>query len=757
MPVRAIGPTYAGGMQPIAIGGYPLLFLPDINNWELQRDGQPPVFYWVPNQVRMARTEGPDTGDYLFNLIRFAGAQSSESVIGAEEDREVAGGVLTFTTTGAPTAHVLQQAQQQITEQGQGPNSSDYFWGVRGSLQPIFRPAIIKQNNTTVSNVSPDPRGSVSVPVPREGPGGSRLVFRDLGMDSSLPARERARRKPRGTDENQWRDHIRTIEADTKPRSANTRDASTASNLDPWYWRMQGEGAGSIDPSGQNAFSALLGAYPTSILWEAFHGAASPIIVIQDMRLLVWSPVVELTIRGEWDRVFEHFSAAVHAHYLWASADIQAEFNNMRMNGTIETELKVDTTLPNSDKIQEQLEKRSDLVFEKFMEEARRVIFEPPMPDVEAAEASSSGGLWGVSVALKYRRDSTNLRLNYRESRQLAYLQEHVIKGSQAGMFEEMKRDPDAERKYFLSVYLSDWPRKLARVVKPVLSWSDGAVSHLTAQIGYPSTAGDLMWEGHKFEQSDAADDSWKYRIEQKPVADVANPPAGWESDKTFIKRKVHLNEPPSETEDPYRRIQIDRNTIEFDPEPNGTPTNDTNIEVRADSAGRLSVGPIDLGVILQDNTQTVEVTFEPTDNENPPRPIGREPVRFVWNHDDQDVDRTWILFTGDPDFIPAYRYKVRVIVKGTIFEPGREWTGPWVAANGSGPVTIKIPVPGQEGVEEPRALPWIFETADMAEEVREGQPQDGDKSGPEAEITAAREVPEAPRAHGWSLAPADN
>ena len=47
-------------------------------------------------------------------------------------------------------------------------------------------------------------------------------------------------------------------------------------------------------------------------------------------------------------------------------------------------------------------------------------------------------------------------------------------------------------------------------------------------------------------------------------------------SDKTFIKRKVHLNEPPSEIENPYRRIQIDRNHIDLDPEPNGTPLNDT-------------------------------------------------------------------------------------------------------------------------------------------------------------------------------------
>lgn len=37
MPIRALGPTYAGGIQPIVQGGYSLIFLPDVNNWELQR------------------------------------------------------------------------------------------------------------------------------------------------------------------------------------------------------------------------------------------------------------------------------------------------------------------------------------------------------------------------------------------------------------------------------------------------------------------------------------------------------------------------------------------------------------------------------------------------------------------------------------------------------------------------------------------------------------------------------------------------
>jgi hypothetical protein len=691
MPVTAMGPTMAGGTQPIVHGGYELLYLPDVNNYELQRSGQPPVFYWVPNQVRIARKHGPDEGDYLFNLIRFAGVQSAESTVGADEDREVAGGVLTFTVTGAAPDRFLEESQQKII--GQWEASNDFFWGIRSRSQPVFRPAVITSNVTSISNVSPSSRGRVPT------------------TEEYMGSRGRSRRFAlRGSPSMQG----------TLPKRTTGRQVRDTSNLDPWYWRMQGEGTGSIDPSGQNAFSALIGAYPTAILWEAFHGTASPIVVIQSLELKVWSPVVELTIKGEWERVFRHFSVAASGRFLWARADAQAEFNNMRITGGIEVDLKIDPTIPNGEKIQENIEKRSDLVFEKFMDEAKKVIFEPPPPQVEAAEASSGSGPWGVGLALKYRRDQTNLRLEYHEKRQLAYLQNHTISSSLSGMFEEIQADPEAEGKYFLSVHLEDWPRKIARVVKPVVNWQDGAVDFVSAQVGYPNGQGELMWAGHVFQESGANDDTWKYGISQKQVSEVKVPPEGWTPDKTFVKRKVHLSEPPSEIENPYKRIQIDRNQIDIDPEPNGTPLNDTTLEVRADSAGRLAIGPIELGVVLQDHTQTVEATMEPTDDQG--RSLGREPVRFVWNEDDQNEDRLWLLFTGDPEFRPFYRYKVRVLVKGTIFEPGTEWEGPWIESAGNGPVTLRIPRKGD---------PEVTVRSREMQLVRYGPPPNGGPGSP--------------------------
>ena len=680
MAVQAMGPTYAGGTQPVVTGGYAVLYLPDVNNRELQDAGEAAVFYYVPNVIRMARKDGPESGDYLFNLVRFAGTASG-GVIGGGGD--VAGGVLTFSVTGALPEQVRRQAETEITNRFAG--SADAFWGIRGQKPPMFRPAIISASTTSVSNVAPTTRGLPTLAAPTRGAGGAPRIEL-LGMPRD---RQGARPMP-------------VLPRDDTAPGAPPAPAPSAPGLDPWYWEMHGNGSGSIDPTGTHAFSGLLGAYPTAICWEAFHGTASPLIVIQNYKLKVWSPVVTLSITGHWDKIFEHFSAAASGRYLWASVDLKAEFNNMRIKGDIVVDLKVDLTLPGAEEIAKRMDEKSDLVYEKFMEQAKKVIFDPPQPQVEAAQASSSGGgifsPWGAGVALKYRRDSTSLDLSYRETQQFAYLQDHTVSSSLAGMFDEMKRDPGAERKYFLSVDLNEWPRKLARVCRPVAAWDDHAVEFLSVQIGYPSATGAINWEGTSFSGDGGADGTWKYQTTQKQASDVTGAPEGWKPDMTFVKRRVHLAEPPSATADPYRRLQIERNVIDLDAGPNGSMLNDTTLEVRADSAGRLAVGPIELGVMLTDASQTVEVVMEAVDPDSG-EPVGMEPVRFSWSQADLAEDRLWMIFTGDPAFRPFYRYKAIVTVKGTLFEPGRSWEGPWTRSSGNGPLVISVPRPDAPGV----------------------------------------------------------
>ncbi|WP_410667916.1 hypothetical protein [Amycolatopsis sp. cmx-4-68] len=691
-----IGPLYAAGLAPITKSGYTVLFLPDAHNTELQNEGKAPVYYWLPNKVRLARRDG-DTGDYAFSMIHFVGIRSEDSNVGVDGTEEVSGALLGFSTTSTIPGAVLEEAQNQIRETHRG--STDRWWGWRNNVAPVFRPAPIVSNTTTVTNLSPNPDGSVPVVTP-PGPGTGGNPGGSPTPNGPTPPPGRALRASLPPEIGA----VRTLRERPLPRTVR-RGAVRDNNLDPWFVRMQGEGDGSVTPMAENAYSALMGSMPAALAWAAFHGGSGGFCVWQHLKLRVVSPVITLDIVGDWDRIQDHFSAAAHAGGWWWSADIQAEFNSMRQNGTITVNCFVDTTLPDAAKLNEELNKRSDLVYQKFMEQAQKAIFDPPAFNEEPAKASGGVAGFGGGVALKLRRDQTHLHLEYHERREIAYLQDFPISGLLEGLHDEIKADPAAEKKYFTTLYLSDWERKVSRVFAPVVNWPDPArkwvgqpCAMLSVQAGYPNTQGVVQWAGHLFQANDApADAHWAMAVEMKDAADVANAPAGWTPDKTFVKRKVHFAEPPSPLENPFVRADIEKNVVDLDPGDLGTLTNDINIEVRVDEVGGLAVGPIFLNVDLESSKQIVEVTFRALGKKDDG--TERAPVKFSWGYGDQNEPRFWVLFTGQPDFLPKYQYQVRVVVKGSIFTKGMEWTGPWEDASSSGPMMVSVPTPEDPGV----------------------------------------------------------
>src|SRR5688572_29952646 len=98
------GAIHPGAFEIVAKsdGGalYSIAFLPDKNNQELQQEGKPPHYYYIPSTVRIARN--PQTGDYKFRLIHFVGRPAG---IG---DEVIAGGVFSVTTTSAIPPDVLK-------------------------------------------------------------------------------------------------------------------------------------------------------------------------------------------------------------------------------------------------------------------------------------------------------------------------------------------------------------------------------------------------------------------------------------------------------------------------------------------------------------------------------------------------------------------------------------------------------------------------------------------------------------------------
>lgn len=696
----SIGPLFAAGVTEISKAGQKITFLPDAHNDELQRAGLPPLFYWMPNSVQLARK---DNGDFKFGMLHFVGVRSASTTVGASSnDDEVAGGLLTFSTTSSPPADILLQAQASLLAQWKG--SDDHYWGVRGNVKPVFRFFPIVSNTTSIANISPIADGQVPAPqaaggaTPAAGPGAGAAPA-NAPPSKQLIAPGRApiiRAAPT------------FLPQRGQPRSvpANFR----GSNLDPMFVRMSGQGSGSINPDADNAYSAMMGSIAACIVWNAFHMGTGPIVAYQNMLVRMISPLMTIDMHGDWSRIQDHISMAAHAGGLFWSADIKAQFDSLRESGDLEVTTFVDTSLPGADKLQEYMDKRTDLVFQKFMDLAKTTIFDPASFNEQPAEAS--GGFLGLGGggALKLRRQQTNLRLDYHERKELAYLQSYPISGSLDGLADVIRADSAAERKYFLNLDIGDWDRKVARIVKPVVNWPDPAtkwvgepVAFLTAQVGYPNAQGAVQWDGHVFGPKDGLDAQWNTATAMKQLTDVSNPPAGWAPDKTFIKRQIHFAEPPSELENAYARVQVETDLVDLDPGDLGTLSDLITLEIRVEETGTLAVGPLMLGVMLDAPSQVVEVTLRAKGKRLDGK--DREPVKFTWAMQDQDTPRYWLVYTGQKDFIPAYEYQVHVVVKGSLFTKGMEWTGPWSDGAASGGLTVTVPTPDDPGVVK-KALP---------------------------------------------------
>ena len=706
-----IGPIFGAGFQTITKNGYKIQYLPDANNDELQREGKPAIYHWLPNEVRLARKAN---GDFKFSFLHFVGVRDADTNVGTEGHEEVAGGLVGFSTTSSPPDEVLREANEELLNRFRG--NDDHYWGWRSPATPMFRPAPIVSNTMSITSLTPGTNGEMpsaggaaagGAPAGGAPAGGAAPAAGGPAAGGAPPAGAGG---PPGPPNRAMRNRAPLIQQLSRPpefrspRSFELSRAMRGSNLDVWYANLQGQGPGSISPFAENAFSGLLGSYPAAMMWTSFHGGTSAITVWNLLQLKVWSPICTIDIVGDWSRIQDHFSAAGHAGGLFWSADLKAEFNSMRTDGTIVSSIKVDQTLPGADKIQQEMEKRSDLIFNKFMEQAQKMIFDPAPFKEEPAEAS--GGFLGLGGggAVKLRRDRVDLHLEFHEQRQMAYLQPAPISGQLEGLYDEIKASPEAEKKYFFTVDLGDWDRKITRVFKPVVNWPDPAqkwvgepVAFLSAQVGYPDANGALQWSGHIFQPSDGLTDTWKTQTAMKKKTDVSSPPSGWEPDKTFVKRQIHFGEPPNETENPFVRVSVEKNVVDLDPGDAGVPLSDINLEIRVDNVGAINCGPILLNVDLENEKQIVEVTFQAEGKTLDGK--DRPPVKFSWNNMNQNDPRYWMVFTGDPDFLPKYKYQVRVLVKGSIFTKGKEWVGPWQDASGNGPIMLSVPTPEDQGV----------------------------------------------------------
>jgi hypothetical protein len=694
---QPVGPIFTGGFQSTTVShdgvDYDLLYLPDKHNDTMQAAGKPPVYYWLPAGVRLA--EKPN-GDLKFYFLHFAGVQTGSTTVGVipGETREITGGALSFTITSAPPDGVLAKMHDQIL--GTWKDKGDRFTMFRSNApkptlgDPAYlRPMTVASNTISVSNAS-------------------------LNPDQSLTA---------------------------------------GGGVDPFFWKMQGQGPGATNPLAENSFTCMMGSTAAEIVAAGFKANQSIITVVENRQMPLWAPVTSLSMSCDWQRCFDHFSADVNAHYFWASADVKATFNDLRMSGAITVKLEIDATLPGADTAEALVDKYIDMIIPMWLDQAKQTIF-APMPQIPDAQApsTSGGGLFGwgfgAGVALQYRHDQVSINESFEFDIDRRYLQPDTIGGSLDGLADLLKKNPDQLRKYFGELYLDDFDRMITVACKPDVNWDNPSqswvgdpVDYVAVEVGYPTTAGALEWQGNTFSPPlDPADvvptdpqaglpveatpgasspaattaayitfasgttsEIWYARMTQKLALDVAAPPKDWQPDKMYVKRALVFKSALPDTASPYVRQRVEVDRVDLDGTDNGQLTNDLSQPIKVDHVGTMNLGPILIDGHLSGNW-TLDLALKPRGNRLDGTSREGDVVTFNYSATDQLTPRYWTIYTGQRDYTPDFQYQVTVNRNADIGDaapPNDGWVGPWTQASASGAFSARVPRVGQDGVVE--------------------------------------------------------
>jgi hypothetical protein len=135
--VNPVGPIYAADDEIITSSGYTIAYLPDLHNDELQQVEKPPVYYWLPNTVRLARKNG-DQGDYKFRMIHFVGIRGEDTHVGVEGNQEVSGSLVGFSTTTSASA-----CRCSALTAPSAPRRATRWWPLRSGIGHIRRQPLV--------------------------------------------------------------------------------------------------------------------------------------------------------------------------------------------------------------------------------------------------------------------------------------------------------------------------------------------------------------------------------------------------------------------------------------------------------------------------------------------------------------------------------------------------------------------------------------------------------------------------------------
>lgn len=580
------------------------------------------VYYYQLDQPRLATD--PD-GDYKFHLTKFQAALDEEGQSDREGQAAVGGGYLTLSTTLQPPEDVLADAKEELRDRVESRNVRSPLLRWASSDQEVsFRSMPLVENKTRIDAVSASER--------------------DL------------------TEEDEEK-----LESEDPPR---------------WGWDLQGE-EGTLNPLAESSFSAMLGRYPATLIDGSARSGTSNLVVRNDVKHPVHVPVEKIKIHGNWESIYDHFSAAFSTNRLLDSIEISGELEKMEQNGVITVEITHNEAHVDSDSINK-WEEHADEIVERFMTQAEDTIFDREEPDTESAEAS---GFFGSTFSLKATRDEATMDLRYEREINRIVEKTNYLDSSIQGLFDELQEDETAEERYFSDVYLDEDFGTIDVIAASRANWDD-PIERMRVSIGYPEENGVIDWRARaRYQHSEGGEMS----TDSKPAVwreDLADRLYHWafnqhddiegrEPEEIDVKKYISYQ--------PDNRVFVDEIEEEW-------RTTDPFLEISAEAAGRFEAGPMTLGTRINHDNYTILVTFRNGDTQE----------RFEFTSDNQDEDRYWRLWYPSEEEIPSYEYKVECVVQSQqIGRSAIRWESDWKKRDGGGELMIEVPEAPEDKLEE--------------------------------------------------------
>ncbi len=456
-------------------GKYNLQIYPDANNPLLKANRLPMQFYYMPQNLHLAKK--PNSDDFDFSVTLFKGLMTSEDTLNAAGtatsggEIDAGGAFVTFSTSMEIPSSVLTATLDKLkTGQFSGP-AGPVPTSIAGHCQvaandPEPRLGCVPIASSQVTIEVPQLPGSSVAPTPPPATGATPAA-------GASPAPAAAGAKP-------------ATPAPASPSAPTGAAAPVTNTGNPWFISAQGMGNGSIDASGVSTFLVTCNQDSAGAIVGALQAGNSPFTVHYNLTLMFYINAMNVHMTVSTDKVFQQLSAAAEAKYTFVQADLSVNYQSCVQSGAITTIINDNSGVAADPDMKKLIDTEITNMQTQAWNMVKDLMFNwQPKPDAPATASTGACGGAAVSLKLNYQSNSGSLTDDLTLNETVTRMQ--VVSGdlNQLGSVAKAKLD-----KYLAIIDIGEFFQKIQVAATPNIDFSGSAIADpitsASISVSYP-------------------------------------------------------------------------------------------------------------------------------------------------------------------------------------------------------------------------------------------------------------------------------